>query len=283
VSRSLIALVTALLVLYSATIAVAGPGRKVLVLPIDGDADPALRKQLGAVTVELARAGGEVSTGDTTFTETAAAIGCDPRAPACAETVRASLDVDELVYGSAVIERGQTTAVISRIARSEPRRDQTVAIAAGAKGDSAEPALRPLFGAPTAGSGSDGPEPPVAVGSGASPGDSFFATRERKLGFGFAGGGTLVVLIGLALWSSESSLQAQIDSAPTNSPSDIGALRVLEDRANHYAWEGNVAVVLGLAAVGVGAYFLLEDHRLRATVTPADHGTGAAVVLGGRW
>ena len=57
-------------------------GRKVLVLPIEGDADPALRKQLTAELVALAKSeGGTVTTGYTTFSETAAAIGCDPEAP----------------------------------------------------------------------------------------------------------------------------------------------------------------------------------------------------------
>ncbi|MEO8552727.1 MAG: hypothetical protein ABI678_22270, partial [Kofleriaceae bacterium] len=114
-------------------------------------------------------------------------------------------------------------------------------------------------------------------------GDSFFATRERKLGFGCAAAGGLVLLIGLALWSSESSVQTQIDNAPTNTPAQIQALLALEDKANGYAWEGNVLVVVGLAAGSVGAYYLWQDHQLRATVTPVAHDTGAAVVIGGTW
>src|SRR6185312_10011240 len=102
-------------------IATAG-GHKVLVLPIEGDADPAMRKQLTAVVVSLAKSeGGVVSTGNTTFTETSAAIGCEARDPACAEQVRAGLSVDELVYGSATASNGQVIAVISRVEKGQTK------------------------------------------------------------------------------------------------------------------------------------------------------------------
>ena len=95
-----------------------------------------------------------------------------------------------------------------------------------------------------------------------------------------------VAVIGLALWSSESGLQDQINSAPNNTTAQITALRDLEDRASTKAWEGNVLVFVGLAAAGIGTYYLLKDHDMHATVTPVgpvDHATGAAVLLGGRW
>ncbi|HEX7702288.1 MAG TPA: hypothetical protein VF403_16230 [Kofleriaceae bacterium] len=292
---------TTMLVLWSA-LAFAAPHR-VTVLPIDGDADPALRKQLGGVVMQLAKtSGGTITAGDTTFADVATAVGCDPHTPACADTVLSTLGVDEIVYGSAFVGGGQTTVVVSRVEKGQPRRDQTVSITAGAKADSAEPTLRPLFdlpGTPTptpepvgsAGSVSDatdtgsGSAEPAAVAATAPspPGDEFFATRERKIGFGFVAGGALVLVIGFALWASESSQQSQINDAPTNSSADIKNLLALEDRASSYAWEGNIAVVLGLAAGGVGTYYLVKDHQMRATVTPIDHGTGAAVLLGGRW
>jgi hypothetical protein len=292
-----------MLALWS-TIAFAAPHR-VTVLPIDGDADPALRKQLGAVVMQLAKSGGgTITTGDTTFVDVATAVGCDPHTPACADTVLSTLGADEIVYGSAFVGGGQTTAVISRVAKGQPRRDQTVSITAGARADSAEPTLRPLFDLPGAAPPPPPPEPVGSAGPGSGatdtssgsaapiaaptpaaspPSDELFATRERKLGYGFIAGGALVLLIGLALWASESSQQSQINDAPTNSPNDIKNLLALEDRASSYAWEGNIAVVLGLAAGGVGTYYLVKDHQMRATVTPIDHGTGAAVLLGGRW
>ncbi|MEO8841697.1 MAG: hypothetical protein ABI591_23970 [Kofleriaceae bacterium] len=287
----------ALLALWS-TVAFAAP-HHVTVLPIDGNADPALRKQLGAVVTQLSKtSGGTITAGDTTFVDVATAVGCDPQAPTCADTVLSTLGADEIVYGSAFASGGQTTAVVTRVTKGQPRRDQTVSIVTGDAADAAEPTLRPLFDLPAAptpepvgsgpgsdarGSASAGAALLTAVPPPSPRGDDFFATRERKLGVGFVTAGALVLVIGLALWASESSQQAQINDAPTNSSDDIKNLLALEDRASSYAWEGNLAVVLGLAAGGVGTYYLVKDHQLRATVTPIDHGTGAAVLLGGRW
>jgi hypothetical protein len=124
------------------------------------------------------------------------------------------------------------------------------------------------------------------MGTDTEPRDTFFSTDDRKIGVGLAAGGGLLFVIGLALWSSESGLQNTIDNAPTKTSADIAALRDLEDRASAKAWEGNILVIAGLAAAGVGTYFLLRDHPVQATVTPVgpvDQPTGAAVVLGGRW
>ena len=67
--------------------------RKVLVLPLDGNAPAAQKTALDATVVRLAKekGGGDVTAGDTTFNETAAAVGCDPEQPACAETVRTTI------------------------------------------------------------------------------------------------------------------------------------------------------------------------------------------------
>jgi hypothetical protein len=304
--------------MWWSAIATAG-GHKVLVLPIDGDADPALRKQLTSLVVSLARSeGGDVSTGDTTFAETSAAIGCDAHETTCAEKVRAGLNVDEIVFGSAFNGGGQTTAVISKVEKGQPRKDQTVSIAAHQKADSVEATLLPMFGGPApidtkaaagsgdgSGSGSavvsgvesgSGSGSDSASGSGSGSGSAavastephstFLATRESQLGFGLVAGGGLAFLLGLALWSSESGLQDQINSAPNDTHAQIAALHDLEDRASTKAWEGNILVVAGLAAAGIGTYYLLKDHEMHATVTPVgpvDHATGAAILLGGRW
>jgi hypothetical protein len=312
--------------MWWSAIATAG-GHKTLVLPIDGDADPALRKQLTSLVVSLARSeGGDVAIGDTTFAETAAAIGCDPHTPACSEQVRAGLNVDEIVFGSAFSGGGQTTAVISKAEKGQARKDQTVSIAAHQKADAAEATLRPMFGVagpevkPGVGSGSptgagsasasasgsesasgsasesasasaSGSTSESGSGSGSGSGSAsavaaqgtFLATRESQLGFGLVAGGGLAFLLGLALWSSESGLQDQINSSPDNTSTQIAALRDLEDRASTKAWEGNILVFAGLAAVGVGTYYLIKDHQMHATVAPVEHAAGAAVVLGGRW
>src|SRR6185369_2617758 len=96
---AIVALVTAIALVTSV---VAGP-RKVLVLPLDGNAAAAQKSQLNDSVAKMAKAkiDGDVTVGDTTFQETAAAVGCDPNAPQCADTVLSTLTVDELVYGTA--------------------------------------------------------------------------------------------------------------------------------------------------------------------------------------
>ena len=67
--------------------------RKVLVLPVDGNAPAAQRTGINDSIVSLAKSGvdGDVTAGDTTFNETAAAVGCTPDQPTCADTVMTTL------------------------------------------------------------------------------------------------------------------------------------------------------------------------------------------------
>lgn len=262
--------------------------RKVLVLPLDGNAPAAQKTALDATVVRLAKekGGGDVTAGDTTFNETAAAVGCDPEQPACAETVRTTLAVDELVYGSAKTENGSTTVIVTRASAGSEPTSQISVIAETDGGEAVEPTLTPLFaGTPAdgsaAGSGSAAPAPERP-----GPKSNFFDTTERKLGVAFGAGGVIAVVIGLSLWSSASGLQDDIDSAPDETLTQINALKELEDRAASKALWGNVFFVVGAAAVGVGGYLLWKDHKNRSTViapAPAENGTGMTLVLGGRW
>ena len=249
---------------------------KVIVLPLDGDAPPAVRDALAGELADAARAvRSDVGAGTTTFRESAAAVGCDPAVPACATTVLATLGVDEIVYGTATAAGATTHVQIARVTRDQ-RRDQAFDVATG---DAPDGRIRALFGAlvttTTTTTRTPPPPPPPPAGT------AFFDARDRKLGFAFVASGALAVVIGLAVWATESSLQTQIDNAPNATLDDIEALRALEDHANNYAWGGNALVVLGLAAGGVGAYYLWSDHRARATLAPVDR--GAAVVVEGTW
>lgn len=271
--------------------AAAGP-RKILVLPLDGNAPAAQRSALDASVAKLAKANidGEVAVGDTTFSETAAAVGCSPDQPECAETVISTLAVDELVYGTATTENGTTTVVVHRAAVGTPDKSQDAAISETAPGEQAEGGLGPLFGVPPApGSGAGPAEPLPGVGSAAvaqpEARTPFFDTRERKIGFAAIGVGAATMLVGLSLWISESSIQGDIDNHDTETLTDLRELHDLEDRAATKAVWGNILVGAGLALGGVGAYYLYKDHDNRMTVTPApvEAGTGMTLVLGGRW
>jgi hypothetical protein len=270
-----------------AAIASAAP-RKVIVLPLDGDVDASTKATLDDLVDKLATSiPGDVTHGDTTFNETAAALGCDPNKNACIDNVLATLAVDEIVWGTATTADGQTTVTVRRATIGTPAHEQTAIIAATDPAETVEPQLAPLFGVASVvpvGSGS-------AEGSGSAvepepaPAPVVAWSQQKKLGVGLAVGGGALVIVGLAMWASESSVQSDIDAAPDRSPDDIQHLRDLEDKASGYAWGGNIAVLLGLGAGGYGAYLLWKDHREAMTITPAPppSGTGMTFVLRGRW
>lgn len=283
---AIVALITTIALLSSV---MAAP-RKVLVLPLDGNAPAEQKAQLDESLIKLtkANADGDVTVGDTTFAETASAVGCDPQTPECAETVRSTLAVDELIYGNADTADGTTTVTVQRASKDAPSATQVAVIAETDTGDKAEAALEPMFG-----STSVVPEDPAAgsdAGS-AAVGEpvvrkNFFDTRERKLGVGLAAGGTIALVIGLSFWAAKSDLQEQIDNHPNETLTELQALAALEDRAGERALWGNLMVALGLGLGGAGAYYLYKDHQNRSTTVapaPVEAGTGMTLVLRGRW
>lgn len=280
-----------LVIALTATV-VAGP-RKVLVLPLDGNADATTKAKLNTVVQGLAKSiPGSVSNGDTTLAETASAVGCDPNKTACIDTVLSTLAVDEIVWGTATTENGQTTIVVRRATKGTPAQSQTAIIAASEQPESAQQGLAPMFGVsgavvPTGNGSAD-------LGSAAGSGSSSSApppppgvpwSQDKKLGVGLAIGGGALVVVGVALWASESSVQSDIDAAPDTTAADIQNLKSLESKASGYAWGGNIAMILGLGAGGYGAYLLWKDHKEHTVVTPAPppSGTGMTFVLRGSW
>ena len=262
--------------------------RRVLVLPLDGNAEPALRAKLNLAVQKLARkTPGNVAKGDTTFAETAAAVGCDPAAADCAETVRTTLGVDELVWGTATWTNGQTNLVVYRSVATAPTRSGAVLLGPQDGADKADAGLAPLFG--------DGgtivtpnPTDPIVTDPVPDPGPQpqppQYSNRKRTKGIILTAGGGLVVVIGLALWSNKSSVQQDIDDAPTNDAADFARLEELESRAFTYAMVGNVMVLGGLAVGGYGGWILYQDRKERhVAVTPQLTPTSAGVTVGGTW
>ncbi|MBL0215704.1 MAG: hypothetical protein IPQ07_17715 [Myxococcales bacterium] len=267
------------------TSAHAGP-KRVLVLPFDGNADGTTRSLVNAAVQKLARAsadGAVVTVGDATFDETAAAVGCDPASPACAASVRTTLGVDELVYGSVTTDPAkQTTVVIRRSSvTSNPPRSTTIALAAEDSPDRIEQTLGPAFGVTAPNPEPIAPIPaPTPVPAGPRPDHT-----RRNIGIACVAGGGLGLAIGLALWGSESSKQDAIDRAPTKTVADLRRLQDLEDKAQTYAILGDVMIVAGLALGGVGGWILYKNHKTQESVvlTPVVTPTGPAVLLGGAW
>jgi len=264
--------------------------RRSLVLPLEGNAEPSLRTKLNLTVQKLARQAPDtkVTNGDTTFSETAAAVGCDPAAPECAETVRSTLGVDEVVWGTATWDNGKTNLVVYRATAKKPVRSSAVLLATQDTPEKAETALAPVFddNAPLV----TDPvitdpvvtdpvvvvPPPVVV-----PG---YNNRKRNTGIIFATAGGVVLIIGLALWSNASSVQQDIDDSTPEEPDDFATLEGLESRAFKYAMAGNLMVASGLALGGYGAWVLYQDRKeRRVVVTPQVTPTAATITVGGSW
>jgi hypothetical protein len=253
--------------IVAAAAPVAAAPATVIVLPLDGDAPADARASLAGDLASAAQHDGTVTSGTTTYRETAAAVGCNPDDAACATTVLATLGVDEVVYGTATATNGTIHVSVSRVTLAH-RDDRTFDVAPGAPAGSA---LAPMFGEPAA---------PLPTAPASPPSDSG-GSSDRTLGIAFASGGGVALLVGLILWASEHDVQNQIDAAPDSSLAEVQALVALEQHASNEAWAGNIMVVLGVAAGGVGGYFLWRDHKAHATVAPTDH--GVALVLEGKW
>jgi hypothetical protein len=266
---------------------------KILVLPTDGNADAATRSKLTTQVVKLAKGlEGQVSTAGATFADTALAVGCDPQAAGCSDQVLATLGVDELVWATATKDGGQTRVVVRRATKGSPPREISTTIAPSDSTDRIDAGMAPLFGAPGA-----RPEPaaspsvpppdvavaPLASGSPAGPQapspELPEANRERTMGIAFATGGGVAVVLGLALWGSYSSLQDKIDTHVTNNRADFDDLKALENKAATYAIAGDCLVLAGLAAGGLGAYYLYWRPKHRIAVTPVPIAGGAGVTL----
>ena len=291
----------ALLVVVCMIAPAAAAPRKVLVLPLDGTAPPETRKKLSASFQKMARVlDGSVEAGLTSLGDTATALGCDPKTPKCVENVRATLGVDELVYGTADETDGTITVVAKRYRKGKPVREMSVRIASSDPPTKIEPELLPVFGEEPLPNTTD-PNNPVDPNN-SNAGDPLVSdpnakpvvpvepekpsgsNTERNIWIGVTSGGGLLLLVGLGLWASKSSIQDDIDKAPTNTTADFERLKDLEDKASSRGWAGNIFVVAGLAVAGYGGYRLWKYSRSKnVTVTPTPVEGGAAVFVGGRW
>ena len=283
-----------------AFIASAAP-RKVLVLPLDGNAPGAQRSKLNASVVKMAKKNltGDVTVGDTTFAETAAAVGCDPESIECAQTVLTTLAVDEIVYGSASKDGKSIKVVVKRVQKGSDARSEETLIAATDSADKAEPKLEAVFtDKPAEPPPPVDPPPPPAEGSGSAvveppkerprpaPGIAFFDTKERIMGVSFGAAGVIAIVVGISFWVGKSDIQGQIDGHATNTLNDFQELEDLEDEAASKALWGNVFFGLGVVLGGASAYMFYRDSKNReaaVSAQPTETGTGAVITYGGRW
>ncbi|MBP1620316.1 MAG: hypothetical protein H6Q02_1083 [Acidobacteria bacterium] len=292
-----------LLVAMTAT-AVADP-HKILVLQTEGRADAATRLKIDATIAKLATAdGAQVSPGDITFTDAAAAVGCKPEVAACRDEVLGMLAVDEVIYATTALKPGGIEIEVHRVTLGGTMRDGKMLLATGQSADTLD-GLAPLFTdgtttepvtpqptepAPTVLPPATEPQPspittqpavaPIQVDEGGSQ------MRRRLLLTGIVGGGALMV-IGFLLWGEAGTIQEEIDTHPTNTAAQLDDLKQLETRGDSYAAWGNVLFLGGAAIGGISAYFYAKHRKARATRTarigPAlfDHGAGITLTIGG--
>ena len=287
------ALLGALVVLViGGQIAEAAP-RKVLVLPIDGSVDPAIRARLNANVHKLADTiDGTVTVGDATFDETAAALGCAAEVQTCAESVRTTLGVDELVFGRATTTGTQTTLVVRRVrGKAAWREGQTTFSVDDAPERSdvtIDTDLSPLFDKappptppPTMLAPTD-PTTPPGGGDVAAPIDQP-GPPGRTRGILLLAGGGVAIALGAVLWVNVSSMQREIDDATPRTAADFRALEEKEDKAQRNAIIGDVLVVAGVVVAAWGGWTLYKSREVTVVATPTATPTSAALTIGGAW
>ncbi len=311
-------LIAALLVVSTAT--ASADNRKVLVLQSEGKVDGVTRTKVDAALFKLAKgiAGADVSPGDTTLSDAAAAVGCKPDTVSCRDEILGMLSVDELVVTTLTAKPGGTEIEVHRVSKGGSSSDAKMLLASGGSPDKLD-GLAPLFGGkpsepattpppppppatppadPILPAGTD-PEPtkPPAVRvadstqepalqptpSPAGPSDDTGHGRKRLELAGMIGGGALV-LIGFMCWGSANDIQSQIDNAPTQTKPQLNALADLESRGDSYAGAGNVLFLGGVIIGGVSTYFFIKDrrahrHATTARITPTVFDHGAGIAL----
>lgn len=168
-----------------------------------------------------------------------------------------------------------------------PRAATGPAVAATAH-PAAEP---PVIPAPTAVQHEPPPAPVVAPRAdepASAPAMDRSNTRRHRLEVAGMAGGAGMVVLGLVLWGAASSVQRDIDQAPTTTKQDLIDLKNLESKGDGYAGLGNLFTISGLVIGGVGTYFYVKDRRAgsataSARLRPAvlDHGAGLVFTIGG--
>lgn len=279
-----------------------GDGAKVQVLRSDGRADAKVRSRVDAALLAQARetsktSGDQVLPGDITFSEAAAAVGCQPEESACKDEVLGMLSVDAIVVATVTPKPGGFEIVVRRVGKGGPRDATSFVASEKVSSDKIDKLddVAPVFGgAATAQRRPPEPEPanpspatsapprtaapptrtapppkPVVARTPEpepapaplpidSPGD---ARRSLRLPIaGMAAGGALIV-VGVIFWGAANNVQDDIDRAPSNTRAQILELQRLEDKASGYATAGNLMVIGGAVLGGVSTYYFIKRRR----------------------
>lgn len=301
-----------------ATLAQAGP-RQILVLRAEGSADAASRTNVDTQVLRLAKhIDGKVDAGDITFTDAAAAAGCNASDAACRDEILMTFAVDEIVTSTVTLgTNGQLNVTVRRLTKgSAPKVAQSTLAGGKAPEQKLDADLGPLFGLAATTAPPPTPvapavtekQPPVTEPAPAPVGEPAPAPvdaqpqpiaqpqplpvmpegaprrRNEMIGMGIGGG---MMLLGVVFWAGASSKQGEIDDAPANTPADFMHLQQLEKDADGLAGGGNLFFVGGLVVTAVSGYLYWRKGRQArsqtAQITPAvyPHGGGVVLTFGG--
>lgn len=294
--------------------------RKMLVLQSEGRADGKIKVQVDAAIIKLAKTtDAEISPGDISMTDAAAAVGCQIEAVGCSDQILQMLSVDEVVYAVVTPKPGGNEVVAYRIGKGGTKREAKSTILNGKPADKID-GVAALFlqsttnSLPPAGTSTPVVEPPVMTNEPLPPPvttvppesttttttttttvqplplppqyDDQPQPKSKWPLIGTVAGGGLV-LLGFACWGKASSIQSDIDASPTNTTADLKHIKDLEKDGDGFAGLGNVMFIGGAVLGGIGAYYLIKQRRSSSTTTARiqptafDHGAGIALTIGG--
>lgn len=301
--------IASVLLLAMPATAVADP-HKIVVLQTEGRADAGTRLKIDAAITKLASTGGTlVSSGDISFTDAAAGVGCKPEVAECRDEVLGMLAVDEVVYATTTLKPGGTEIEVHRVTKGGMTRDAKMTLATGQSADSLD-GLAPLFtdakpaepvvapGEPPPGEPPPSPsllpatEPkpsPIATQSPLFPEetDRGPAPPRRRLQIAGMIGGGVSMTIGFLLFGEAGTVQEEIDAHPTATAAQLDDLKILEKRGDSLAAWGNLLFLSGIALGAVSTYFYIKGRKHTASqsarLAPAvfDHGGGITLTIGG--
>jgi hypothetical protein len=114
------------------TVAHAGP-HNVLVLRAEGTADTPTRTNVETHVLRLAKnIDGKIDAGDITYSDAAAAAGCNSTDVACKDEILATFAVDELVATTVLSSSAQHTVMVRRMKKGAAPKVATSQLIAGA-------------------------------------------------------------------------------------------------------------------------------------------------------
>lgn len=294
----------------TATSAHADPKKTAMVFKSDGNADAKLRAKIDAAVLALAKKAPDVAvqSGDISFVDAAAAAGCKPEVPQCANDVIATFAVDEVVATTVTKKPGVTEVWVRRAGKGGAARE---AFAKLATDEVQLDVIAPLFGGAAPAIGPQppagpiyGPQPPTTqpaiqtqptptntelprvdpappstepLGGGTStsgamqdPPQPIDQPRAGR-GLQIAGmiGGGALILVGFGMWGAAGDVQSEIDANPKRTRQDFTDLEALETRGDQLSGTGNLLFLAGAVLGGISTYYFIKKGKQQRSAATA--------------